>query len=164
MASQPDSTSGATPLKGEAAWAMSGVGGVRSSDDPVPDLWFGESTEERRDATCSAGGRATKDVVTAREGYKRPKTSGSCKSTWRCGSGLGARNSESRMRENRPSGLMRGGKQTGKAVTSRLLYRITWLRQNSCLSCLSWTSGSASLRSLRSLRLPPHVISGPLPL
>jgi RNA-directed DNA polymerase len=34
---------------------MAGVGGVRSSDDPVPDLWwFGQSTEEQRDVTCSA--------------------------------------------------------------------------------------------------------------
>ena len=36
---------------------MAGVGGVRSSDDPVPDLWFGQPAEERRDATCSAGGK-----------------------------------------------------------------------------------------------------------
>ena len=35
--------------------ASTEVGGVRSSDDPVPDLWFGQLTEERRDATCSAG-------------------------------------------------------------------------------------------------------------
>ena len=68
MASKEDSTGGATPAKGEAARATAGVGGVRSSDDPVPDLWFGEPTEERRDATCSAARSAGKDVVTAREG------------------------------------------------------------------------------------------------
>ena len=55
MASKEDSTSGATPLKGEAVWAVTEVGGVRSSDDPAPDLWFGQPAEERRDATCSAG-------------------------------------------------------------------------------------------------------------
>ena len=44
---------------------MAEVGGVRSSADPAPDLWFGENAEERRDATCSAAGRATKDMVTA---------------------------------------------------------------------------------------------------
>ena len=55
MAGKPDSTGGTTPSKGEAARAMSEVGGVRSSDDFVPDLWFGENTEERRDATCSVG-------------------------------------------------------------------------------------------------------------
>jgi len=40
---------------GEAAGGGSAVGGVRSSDDPVPDLWSGQPAEERRDATCSAG-------------------------------------------------------------------------------------------------------------
>jgi RNA-directed DNA polymerase len=73
MASQPDSTSGATPLKGEAAWAMSGVGGVRSSDDPVPDLWFGESTEERRDATCSAGEKRREGRGDGPRGLTAPK-------------------------------------------------------------------------------------------
>lgn len=53
MASK-DSTDGATPTKGEAVRAAAEVGGVRSSDETVPDLWSGESTEERRDATCSA--------------------------------------------------------------------------------------------------------------
>ena len=55
MAGKPDSTGGTTPAKEEAARAMSEVGGVRSSDDPMPDLWFGENMEERRDATCSVG-------------------------------------------------------------------------------------------------------------
>jgi RNA-directed DNA polymerase len=54
MENKQDSTGGTTPPKGEAAQAMAGVGGVRSSDEPVPDLWFGQPTEERRDATCSA--------------------------------------------------------------------------------------------------------------
>ena len=75
-----DSTGGTTSLKREAVRTVAEVGGVRSSDDPVPDLWFGELAGERRDATCSAAGSATKNVVTAREGYQRPKTFGSCKS------------------------------------------------------------------------------------
>jgi len=53
MASK-DSTGGATPSKGKADRAVTEVGGVRSSDDPVPDLWSGQPAEERRDATCSA--------------------------------------------------------------------------------------------------------------
>lgn len=60
--SKQDSTGGTTPVKGEAVRVTAGVGGVRSSDDPVPDLWFGQPTEERRDAACSAGGKR-------REGY-----------------------------------------------------------------------------------------------
>jgi RNA-directed DNA polymerase len=55
MASKEDSTGDATPSPGEAARATTGVGGVRSSDDPAPDLWSGERAGERRDATCSAG-------------------------------------------------------------------------------------------------------------
>ena len=54
MASKEDSTGGTTPLKGEAVRATTAVGGVRSSDESVPDLWFGQPTEEPRDATCSA--------------------------------------------------------------------------------------------------------------
>ncbi len=59
MASE-DSTGGATPHKGKAARATTGVGGVRSSVDPVPDLWFGQPAEERRDATCSAEVKSNK--------------------------------------------------------------------------------------------------------
>ena len=40
MASKEDSTGGTTPLKGEAVRATTAVGGVRSSDESVPDLWF----------------------------------------------------------------------------------------------------------------------------
>jgi RNA-directed DNA polymerase len=49
-----DPTGGTTPSKGKAIRARTEVGGVRSSEDPAPDLWFGEPAEERRDATCSA--------------------------------------------------------------------------------------------------------------
>ena len=55
MASNEDSTGGATPETGKAVRAVAEVGGIRSSEEPVPDLWSGEQTGERRDATCSAG-------------------------------------------------------------------------------------------------------------
>ena len=55
MASKPDSTGGATHGE-EAAQVIAGVGGVRNSEETVLDLrWSGQPTEERRDATCSAG-------------------------------------------------------------------------------------------------------------
>ena len=54
MARKQDSTGGATSRKGEAVRTRTGVGGVRSSADSVPDLWCGQPAEERRDATCSA--------------------------------------------------------------------------------------------------------------
>ena len=58
MAGKKDSTSGTT-RKGEAERAIAGVGGIRSSEENMPDLfWSGENTEERRDATCSAGGKS----------------------------------------------------------------------------------------------------------
>jgi RNA-directed DNA polymerase len=55
MANPPDSSGGTTPRKEEAARPMAEVGDIRSSVDPVPDLWFGEHTGEPRDVTCSAG-------------------------------------------------------------------------------------------------------------
>ncbi len=57
MAGKQDSTGGTTPTKGKAVQARTEVGGVRSSDNPVPDLWFGQPAGERRDATCSAGAK-----------------------------------------------------------------------------------------------------------
>ena len=58
MAGKKDSTSGTT-RKGEAERAIAGVGGIRSSEENMPDLfWSGENMEERRDATCSAGGKS----------------------------------------------------------------------------------------------------------
>lgn len=55
MAGRKDSTDGTT-RKGEAERAIAGVGGIRSSEEDMPDLfWSGENMEERRDATCSAG-------------------------------------------------------------------------------------------------------------
>lgn len=68
MASQPNSTGGATPSKEEAVRPMAEVGGVRSSDDPAPDLhWTGQNPGERRDATCSA-------EVKRRKGPRRRRT------------------------------------------------------------------------------------------
>src|SRR5258708_17798499 len=55
MARKQDSTGGTTSETEKVARAVTEVGGVRSSDDPVPDLWSGELAGERRDATCSAG-------------------------------------------------------------------------------------------------------------
>ena len=58
MAGKKDSTGGTT-RKGEAERAIAGVGGIRSSEENMPDLlWSGENMEERRDATCSAGGKS----------------------------------------------------------------------------------------------------------
>ena len=70
MASQPNSTDGATPSKEEAARAVAEVGGVRSSDDPAPDLWFGELTGERRDATSSAAVKRSKGCGDGPQGYE----------------------------------------------------------------------------------------------
>ena len=70
------STGGATSSKREAVEAMAEVGGVRSSDDPAPDLWFGQPAEERRDATCSAARTRNEELVTACKGYKRQEGSG----------------------------------------------------------------------------------------
>ncbi len=72
MASK-DSTDGATPTMGKAVQAMGEVGGVRSSDDPVPGLWFGELTEERRDATCSAGVKSNEGRGDGPQGLPAPE-------------------------------------------------------------------------------------------
>jgi hypothetical protein len=128
MASKEDSTGGATRSKGEAVRAVTGVGGVRSSEEAVPDLWSGQPTEERRDATCSAESKSNEGRGAAHKGHEHPIKVQKLRITlyrkaadkW---------NSESRMRENRPSGLMRGGKQTvigpraSQSVASRLLYK-----------------------------------------
>src|SRR3954452_20043947 len=54
MTGKPDSTNGATSPKEGGRAVVAEVGGVRSSVDPMLDLWFGENMGERRDATCSA--------------------------------------------------------------------------------------------------------------
>src|ERR1700722_7911572 len=71
MASQ-DSTGGTTPTKGKAVRAVTEVGGVRSSDDPVPDLVSGQPTEERRDATCSAEVKSNEGRGDGPQGLQAP--------------------------------------------------------------------------------------------
>ena len=131
MASK-DSTGGATPSKGKAAWTVTEVGGVRSSDDPVPNLWFGELAEERRDATCSAEVKSNEGRGDGPRGLPAPNQVRELQITLyqKLAENLVSDewNPESRMRENRLSGLMRGGKQTvigpsaSQSVASRLLY------------------------------------------
>ena len=72
MASKEDSTGGTTSETEKAARAMTGVGGVRSSDDAVPDLWSGERAEERRDATCSAGEKSREGCGDGPRGLPAP--------------------------------------------------------------------------------------------
>jgi hypothetical protein len=71
MASE-NSTGGTTSSKREAAQVMAEVGGVRSSDDPVPDHWFGQPTGERRDATCSAEVRSSEGRGDGPRGLQAP--------------------------------------------------------------------------------------------
>ena len=129
MAGEQNPTGGATSTKGKAVRVMAEVGGVRSSDDSVPDLWSGQPAEERRDATCSAVVKRSEGRGNGPQALQAPyKRSATAKHAGRRASAFRSRNSESRMRENRLSGFMRGGKQTvigpraSQSVASRLLY------------------------------------------
>ena len=51
---------------------MAEVGGIRSSDDPVPDLWSGQPAEERRDATCSAEVKSNEGRGDGPQGLQAP--------------------------------------------------------------------------------------------
>ena len=73
MAGKEDSTGGTTSPKGKAARAVTEVGGVRSSDEPVPDLWSGEQAGERRDATCSAGVKSREGCGDGPRGLPAPE-------------------------------------------------------------------------------------------
>lgn len=64
------STSPENPDK--AVRAVAGVGGIRSSDDAVPDLWSGKCTEERRDAACSAAKPSNKGRGDGPQGLPTP--------------------------------------------------------------------------------------------
>jgi group II intron reverse transcriptase/maturase len=68
-----DPTGGTTPETGKAVRAMAGVGGIRSSDEPAPDLWWsGEPAEERRDATCSAESKSREGCGDGPQGLTAP--------------------------------------------------------------------------------------------
>jgi RNA-directed DNA polymerase len=73
MENPKDSTVGATPSPEKAEQPMAEVGRVRSSEDPVPDLWFGENTGERRDATCSAGEKSREGCGDGPRGLTAPE-------------------------------------------------------------------------------------------
>jgi hypothetical protein len=87
MAKSHSSTGGPTPQNEEAVWPRTEVGGVRSSVDPVLDLWFGENMGERRDATCSAVRRRSKGLVTALWAISAKKCPGATNTRWRVGFG-----------------------------------------------------------------------------
>lgn len=72
MASKEDSTGGTTSTKREAAQVIAEVGGVRSSDDPAPDLWSGELAEERRNTTCSAAEKSSEGRGDGLKGLPAP--------------------------------------------------------------------------------------------
>ena len=97
-----DSTGGTTSLKREAARVMAEVGGVRRSDDPVPDLWSGEPAEERRDVTCSAEVKRSEGRGDGSQGLPAPNNVRQLQITlgWKA-SAFRPGNSESGMRENR---------------------------------------------------------------
>src|SRR4051812_639970 len=170
MAGKKEPNGGTTPLKREGVQGQKGDGGVRSSDDPVLNLWFGQPAGERRDATCSAGGRATKDVVTAPLGaISAQNRLGVANPIWRGGFGPRERNSESRMRENRPSGLMRGGEQTviglvaSQSVAPCLLYTrghltpLIFMVHTLSVSASADSSLPALRNSARRLTQPHHL-------
>lgn len=72
MAGKGDSTDGATRTDGKAVRAVTGVGGVRSSDEAMPDLWSGENMAEPRDATCSAEVKSSKGRGDGLQGLPAP--------------------------------------------------------------------------------------------
>jgi hypothetical protein len=96
----------------------------------IPCRTFGPDNPRRSEGTplVPQRGSATKDVVTAPWAISAIKPFASCQSMLAQRPCHCARNSESRMRENRLSGLMRGGKQTvigpwaSQSVASCLLY------------------------------------------
>src|SRR5260221_13784869 len=95
---------------------------------PCQTFGSGQPSEERRDATCSAVRKRNEELVTAPWAISAMKVRELQPHAGITAFGRNARKSESRMRENRPSGLMRGGKQTViglrafHSAASRLLY------------------------------------------
>src|SRR5580692_10080307 len=101
-----NSTGGTTSSKREAVRVVAEVGGVRSSGDAAPDLWSGQPAEERRDATCSAEMMNSEGRGDGPRGLQAPdKRSATANHAGSEALAFRPRNSESRMRENRLSGL-----------------------------------------------------------
>ena len=110
MASKEDSTSGTTPAKGEAARAVAGVGVLHSSDDLRDTTTRGEPREgtypnamRRSEGSGDGSTGAISAHYDSAASIHAMSQSESDAQEW---------DSESRMRENRLSGLMRDGKQT----------------------------------------------------
>ena len=103
----------------EAGWVAGEVGVLHSS----VDLWASITHGEPREGTCVDATKRSDGVVTAgKPGYKRQASPGS--STPALAGRrkpIGKRHSESRVRENRMHGLMRGGSRPSSAG-SCLLY------------------------------------------
>ena len=121
------STGGTTPEREKAHRAGAGVGGLGSSED----LWDRITQRERSETTCSAVAKSGKGRGDGPQGLPTPDKVRQLQITlyrkaWKANR---QRNSESRMRENRTSGLMRGGSQTVigctpfQSVGFRLLYK-----------------------------------------
>ena len=130
MASKEDSTGGTTPATGEAARAAAGVGVLRSS----VDLWDTTTHGEPREGTYPNAMRRSEGSGDGSTGAisAHNDSAASIHAMWQSESDAQEWDSESRMRENRLSGLMRGGKQTvvspraSQSVASRPLYRNGW--------------------------------------
>jgi len=66
-------TDGTSLATDKAVVASGGVGGIRSSVDPMPDLWWaGEPLGERRDATCSTAEKRSKGQGDGPRGLPTP--------------------------------------------------------------------------------------------
>lgn len=130
--------------KGEAAQVAGGAGGVCSSDDLAPDLWFEvQRTVDRRDATSFAEVKSSEERGDGR--IRRPAPENvlnvQIALNWKARRVFGRRNSESRMRENRRFDSMRSAKQTvigtraSQSVASRLLYPLLRKSSQSFTAC-----------------------------
>ncbi len=97
----------------EAGWVAGAVGVLRSSDD----LWDIITHGERREGTCVDARKRSFGVVTAGfPGYQRQKSPGPSTPALAVRRKPGGeRHPESRVRENRMHGLMRGGSRRSLA-------------------------------------------------
>ena len=126
MAGKEDSTSGTTPAKGKAARAVAGVGVLHSSVDLRDTTTRGEPREgtyPNAMRRSEGSGDGSTGAISAHN-----DSAASIHAMSQSESDAQEWDSESRMRENRLSGLMRGGKQTvigpraSQSVASRPLY------------------------------------------